>query len=82
MKVTVLRAWPNRQETVDLDLAEGSTIADAVAASGWSVADEEPCGVWGKVQRRDARLRERDRVEIYRPLQADPKTARRKRAAR
>lgn len=82
MKVTLLRAWPERQETLELDLAEGSTLADALSASGWSVSDEEPCGVWGKVQARDTLLRERDRVEIYRPLQADPKTARRKRAAR
>ena len=69
----------------ELELAAGSCVADALSASG--LAERHPqldlrcaaLGIWGT--RCDARrlLRDRDRVEVYRPLQVDPKDARRRR---
>jgi putative ubiquitin-RnfH superfamily antitoxin RatB of RatAB toxin-antitoxin module len=80
MRITLLRAWPDRHESVELDIPEGATVAEALARANWTLAAEEPVGIWGKVQPPDKRLRDGDRVEVYRPLVADPKTARRKRA--
>ena len=82
MKITLLRAWPDLHDDCELELPEGATLHDALAASGWVIADDIACGIWGKVQSRERVLREGDRVEVYRPLVADPKTARRKRATR
>lgn len=81
MRIEVIRAWPRRFESVTLSLPEGSKLADAVAAAG--MADD--AGITGYAvhgQRSDlaARLRDGDRVELLRPLQADPKDARRRRA--
>jgi uncharacterized protein len=70
------RAAPTRQ----LTLAAGSTLADAVRASGL-FGDASPeglaFGIWGRRQPLSAVLRDRDRVEIYRALTVDPKEARR-----
>lgn len=82
MNITLVRAWPDRHDLLTLDMADGARIADVLRASGWAVPDESAVGVWGKVQSRDTLLREGDRVEVYRALVADPKTARRRRAAR
>ena len=72
-------AWspaPRQVTTTVLALPVGSTIADALDASGLQV-DGAQCGIWGRVQTLDHVLREGDRVELYRPLQVDPKEARR-----
>ena len=53
--------------------------AGASRASTWR---RQPVGIFGKKKTLDTVLRERDRIEIYRPLMADPKESRRKRAAR
>lgn len=82
MKIDLVRAWPDRHESVSLTLADEATVADALRAAGWEVPPDVPVGIWGKVQARDRILRDGDRVEIYRPLVADPKTARRIRATR
>jgi putative ubiquitin-RnfH superfamily antitoxin RatB of RatAB toxin-antitoxin module len=42
----------------------------------------QPVGIYGKKKTLDTVLRERDRIEIYRPLVADPKDSRRRRAAK
>ena len=74
----------NTQETA-LTLAEGSTVGDAIAASGLMASPEDfeskalAAGVWGRKARLIAPLRNLDRVEIYRPLKVDPKVARRAR---
>ena len=86
MKVLVAYADPQRQRELALDLPAGSRLEDAIVTSG--MLSELPgislesgvFGVWGKVRPLNHLLRENDRVEIYRPLQADPKDARRKRA--
>ena len=68
---------------VGLRLPEGANARDAIVTSGIArhlkgfPIDAVVCGVWGKVKSLDYVLREGDRVEIYRPLQADPKDARR-----
>lgn len=87
MKVAVVVALPGRQDVIELELAEGATIADAVEAA--AVHERFPdldlasvrYGVWGELREPTAALREADRVEIYRPLVADPKQMRRARAA-
>jgi putative ubiquitin-RnfH superfamily antitoxin RatB of RatAB toxin-antitoxin module len=73
---------PRQVETMALLLPPGSTLADALRASGWLEAhrlalDALRCGVWGRVQPLDHVLRNDDRVELYRPLAVDPKEARR-----
>lgn len=70
-----------RVEIVRLRLPVGSTLADALAASGLLERHPQarglPAGVWGRQQDPGTTLRANDRVEIYRPLLCDPKEARR-----
>lgn len=72
-------------EVVALQLPAGSTVGDAVEASGLLSRHPEltagtlSVGVWGKLGALDQALRDRDRVEVYRPLRVDPKEARRQR---
>ena len=78
---------PRQVQTVALQLPLGSTVADALRASGLLerhalVLDTLRCGVWGRVQPLDWVLRDGDRVEAYRPLGVDPKEARRLRYKR
>jgi uncharacterized protein len=73
---------PGVVDSVELSLHEGSTLRDALAASGLLARhglglESVTAGIWGRKQGLDAALRSRDRVEIYRPLQCDPKEARR-----
>ena len=70
-----------------LHLAEGATVADALHASGvlqrHDLAFEGlRLGVWSKLREPTSVLRDRDRIEIYRPLTVDPKEARRLRYKR
>jgi hypothetical protein len=86
MSVEVLYAMPHEQLLLRVDLAEGATVEDAIRASG--VLDAHPeidlaknkFGIFSKLVKLDEKVRDRDRVEIYRPLIADPKEVRRKRA--
>jgi uncharacterized protein len=86
LHVEVVYALPQRQELVKLTLPVGSTLQQAVEASGLPQRYPDidlaklKLGVYGKLSKPDALLRERDRVEIYRPLIADPKEVRKKRA--
>jgi hypothetical protein len=81
MKVEVLRAWPQRFECVELELPEGSLVRDALKAVEWGDDPETVAyAVFGARVAADSPLREGDRVELLRPLQADPKDARRRRA--
>ena len=73
---------------VEVELQAPATAWDAVRASGvlerWpELAGAAPSiGVWGRVTSADAALADGDRVELYRPLAADPQEARRRRAAK
>lgn len=70
-------------ERVALTLAMGSTLAQALDASGlkarYPEIDQLECGVWGRKAPLETVLRERDRVEVWRALLVDPKEARRQR---
>ncbi|QLQ25044.1 MAG: RnfH family protein [Dechloromonas sp.] len=87
LKVEVCYALPDKQVLVPLVLAEGATLQQALEASG--LLDKNPeidlkknkFGVFSKLSKLDTVLRDRDRVEIYRPLIADPKEVRKQRAA-
>lgn len=73
---------PGVVDSQALSLPEGSTLQAALSASGVLerhalVLETLSVGVWGRKQALGATLREHDRVEIYRPLQCDPKEARR-----
>ncbi|MEP6972481.1 MAG: RnfH family protein [Betaproteobacteria bacterium] len=77
---------PRTVQEVQLQLVNGATVADALRASGLQqqfaqLASTGTCvlGVWGRKARPQQRLRDGDRIEIYRPLQVDPKVARRAR---
>jgi len=86
ISVEVAYALRERQELVSLSLPSGITVQQALEASGLLQKHPEidlgvnKIGVFGKLVKLDAELREGDRVEIYRPLIADPKEVRRKRA--
>ena len=78
---------PRRVQCVALLLPPGSSVADALRASGvleqhGLLLDALRCGVWGRVQPPEHVLRDGDRVEAYRPLSVDPKESRRLRYKR
>jgi len=81
--VEVAVAWPELQVIVPVSLPAGSTLADAIDISGLRErfpeleVDPERIGVFADRRAPDDRLRDGDRVEIYRPLKVDPKVARR-----
>jgi putative ubiquitin-RnfH superfamily antitoxin RatB of RatAB toxin-antitoxin module len=88
IRVEVAYALPEEQKIIALDVASGTTAFDAVQQSGiarqFKALDVENSGmgIFGKaVKSRDYVLKAGDRVEIYRPLTADPKEVRKKRAA-
>jgi hypothetical protein len=86
MKVAVALALAGRQAVVELELEEGATVRQAVSASGLAGRFPEldlgrlTPGIWSRASGWDAKLRDGDRVELYRPLQADAKQMRRSRA--
>jgi putative ubiquitin-RnfH superfamily antitoxin RatB of RatAB toxin-antitoxin module len=87
IRVEVAYARPDRQVIVPLNVPPGTTVEQAILDSG--VLEQFPeidlgrnkVGIFGKLTRLGQVLREGDRVEIYRPLIADPKEIRRQRAA-
>lgn len=86
ISVTVVYALPDRQSIVDVRVPNGSSVRDAVEASGLvqrfaELANPPKCAIFGRVAELDARLRAGDRVEILRPLAIDPKEGRRRAAA-
>jgi putative ubiquitin-RnfH superfamily antitoxin RatB of RatAB toxin-antitoxin module len=84
--VQVCFALPDRQFLRDLNVLEGTTLLAAIQQSGLlhdvSMLDLSVCqvGIYGKQRDMNVVLRDKDRVEIYRPLIADPKESRRQRA--
>jgi putative ubiquitin-RnfH superfamily antitoxin RatB of RatAB toxin-antitoxin module len=85
--VEVVYALQDRQKAVTVQLPEGANVREAVERSGLLAEFPEidlsknKLGIWNKLAKSDAALRDKDRVEIYRPLIADPKEVRRQRAA-
>ncbi len=88
MIVEVAYALPDKQSLVSLEVEEGTTIIEAIEASGildtYDQIDltRDKVGIFSKFATLDTVLREKDRVEIYRPLIADPKKVRKERAAK
>jgi len=85
--IEIVYALPQSQEIIRLTLPAGTTVGQAVEASGLLAKHPEidfkknKLGIYAKLAKADTVLRERDRVEIYRPLIADPKEVRKRRAA-
>jgi putative ubiquitin-RnfH superfamily antitoxin RatB of RatAB toxin-antitoxin module len=85
--VEVAYARPDVQVILPVEVEEGATLRDAVAKSG--ILEKFPeldlekmdVGIFGKLSKLSNQLKPRDRVEIYRPLLADPKEVRKRRAA-
>ena len=80
MRIEVIRAWPRCHESVLLDLPDAATVGDALKASGFDQAGVDAYAVFGERAAIDDVLCDGDRVELLRPLQVDPKEARRRRA--
>jgi uncharacterized protein len=81
--VEVVLAWPRRHLTRQLRLDAGADVAAAVAATGFDsslLAQADGYAIHGQRVQAGERLRDGDRVELLRPLQLDPKEARRRRA--
>lgn len=87
ISVEVVFAVPQHQALVTVELPAGATVADAISASGIERQFPQhdlallPVGIWGRQAGRGEPLSDGDRVEIYRPLAADPRESRRTLAA-
>jgi len=87
IKVEVAYALPERQSILPVVMPAGSTVQEAIMASGIRDLypeidlDAQKVGIFGRLAKLDEVLRAGDRVEIYRPLKADPKEVRRRLAA-
>ncbi len=87
LSIEVTYPLPSKQDVYRLSVPQGSTVRDGIVASG--ILDKYPeidleknkIGVFAKLVKLDNPLRDRDRIEIYRPLIADPKAVRKQRAA-
>jgi putative ubiquitin-RnfH superfamily antitoxin RatB of RatAB toxin-antitoxin module len=88
LHVTLCYATPDLELLGELWVAPGTTIGEAIAASDALAGLPEidlathPVGIFGKKKPLDTVLREHDRIELYRPLVADPKDSRRRRAVK
>ena len=85
LHVEICYATPTLQVRKSIQVAAGTTVQQAILQSGvlqeCTAIDLTVCrvGVFGKLKELDAVLRDQDRIEIYRPLIADPKDSRRRR---
>lgn len=83
MNIGVAYAAAGRQVWLKVELPEGSTVRDAIERSGLLEQfpdidlDRQKVGIFGRVARLDTPLEDGVRVEIYRPITADPKLAER-----
>lgn len=88
IQVYVCYALAGREWVRPMQVEEGTTIGAAIEQSGVLEAfpdinlTTQPVGIYAKKKTLETVLRDRDRIEIYRPLVADPKDSRRKRAAK
>jgi putative ubiquitin-RnfH superfamily antitoxin RatB of RatAB toxin-antitoxin module len=88
LEVEVVYALPQRQVVLSLAVPHGTRVREALERSGirswFPELDFErlKVGIFGRVVSPDAILKHGDRIEIYRPLTADPKTTRQRRAGK
>jgi len=83
LRIEVIRALGASADVIErrvLTLADGATVADALSASGLDSPALAAYAVYGERVTAAHPLRDGDRVELLRPLQLDPKQARRQRA--
>lgn len=86
LQVEVVYALPHEQHVVKLDVEPSATVEDIIQHSGVLLKYPEidlavnKVGIFSRNVKLDALVRDKDRIEIYRPLLADPKEIRRKRA--
>jgi putative ubiquitin-RnfH superfamily antitoxin RatB of RatAB toxin-antitoxin module len=86
IEVEVVSAWPGRCESLRLGLPDGSSVADALRRAGElgfapaATADAACLAVFGRAATPATLLHSGDRIELLRPLLADPKQMRRERA--
>ncbi|ALU41496.1 MULTISPECIES: RnfH family protein [Pseudoalteromonas] len=86
IQVEVVFALPDKATTLSVDVAEGTSVEQVVLQSG--ILERCPeidptnlsLGVWNRTVKLNHVVRAGDRIEVYRPLIADPKEARRRRA--
>lgn len=94
IQVQIVAAWADQVEQHRLDLTPGATLADALAAlttlkatAGTQLAamarsaTDDDVGIWGRRMPLSTVLADGDRIELYRPITADPKQARHRRAS-
>ncbi len=86
INVELIYIEPNSQNSLKLDLIKGTNIKQAIQGSGLLERFPEidlnvnKVGIFSKIKMPDTVLQAGDRIEVYRPLLADPKEARRERA--
>ncbi|MCL2644746.1 MAG: RnfH family protein [Betaproteobacteria bacterium] len=87
IEIEVVYALPHSQDVITVSMPEGATVLEAVEASGLllkypeiELGKRNKLGIYNKPALPDTVLRDCDRVEIYRPLIADPKAVRKQRA--
>jgi len=84
--IEVIYALTTEQTLLKIQVAHGTTVGEAIKLSG--ILEKHPeidvsknkFGIYGKLSKVDTVMRDKDRIEIYRPIIADPKEVRRKRA--
>ncbi len=89
-KITIelIYALPNEQELITIQVEESTQIKEAIIISGILEKYPEinlsnnPVGIFSQKVSLDSKIRQGDRIEIYRPLKIDPKEARRKRVTK
>lgn len=86
LSIEVVYGTPERQMILSVSVPRGTTVEDAINLSRMQdyfpdmVVEPTRVGIWNKTCKLTDEVRQHDRVEIYRPLIADPKEARRRRA--
>ncbi|MHB1948366.1 MAG: RnfH family protein [Gammaproteobacteria bacterium] len=84
--IEIAYARPDQQKILSVEVKEGATIEEAIDRSGileiFPEIDltKQKVGIFSQIKKLTDRVKEGDRIEIYRPLLIDPKEARRKRA--
>ena len=88
IKVEVVYALPHEQKVLALEVEQGITVEQVIKQSGILEVypeinlQQNKTGIYGELVKLNTVLRNHDRVEIYRPLEIDPKAARKLRAER
>ncbi|MDP4982789.1 RnfH family protein [Pseudoalteromonas tunicata] len=86
INIEIVFALPDSATSLKLQVAEHTTVEEAISGSGILEkcpeidADNLSVGIWNRTCKLHQQLQDGDRIEIYRPLIADPKDARRRRA--